>query len=459
MNRAVKKLRFSFSESRLEQSITHLRALNDDFRALAKHEKHSSDKPLRATLTKTRSFAMIEKYRIIGKASRQVYEALGKACTKHTEHFAHLSMDVEHESLNELAASQIKFNMAFTQIMLSGTVKPDDPIWFVIGPTQDDITTDTKSQRDDGLDGLGRTLKRQLELSSTQVSQMPKGRGVVTTAPPLVASSSLPTSFSIAPVQYPSIRRDFCDYLIRWSCQSSQENPSVGILEITDCCRYLVYPPASPVQTRKKRPTSLNQLLSSVSKKDLGLRIPQYEKIRLAKSLAMAVLQYHATPWLKLSWRSEDIFFFDRDELSVPQGKLFLKEPHLNVKIRGPDGQLPESSTLAARSLVRNPLLFGLGIVLIEIANSSTLQGLQQSSDLDDGQENEYTEYHVAKRLANSLGREMGASYGKIVQKLLYCDFGCGDDLNDPELQARLHKDIVCELDELERGFRSLQLG
>lgn len=403
---------------------------------------------------------MIEKYQIIGKASRQVYEALGKACTKHAEHFAHLSMDVEHGSLNELAASQIKFNMAFTHIMLSGTVKPDDPIWFVIRPTQDDITTHTKSQTDDCLDGLSRSLKRQLELPSTQISQMPMGLGAVTTAPPLADSSSLSTSYSIAPVQYPSIRRDFCDYLLRWSRQSSKENySSIGILETTDCCQYFVYPPASPVQTRKKQPTSLNQLLSSVSKKGLGLRIPQYEKLRLAKSLAMAVLQYHATPWLKLSWRSEDIFFFDCDELSMPQGKLFLKEPHVNVKVRGLDGQFPESTTLAARNLVRNPLLFGLGIVLIEIANSSTLQGLQQSSDLDDGQENQYTEYHVAKRLASSLGREMGASYGKIVQKLLYCDFGCGDDLNDPELQARLHKDVVCELDELERGFRSLQLG
>lgn len=161
-----------------------------------------------------------------------------------------------------------------------------------------------------------------------------------------------------------------------------------------------------------------------------------------------------------MSWRSKDIFFFDRDEQCVPDvGKLLLNAPHVNVKVRGPDGQHSQMSNLAARNIVRNPVLFGLGVVFIEIANSSTLQGLQQPRDLDGGQENQYTEFHVAKRLANSLGREMGASYSKIVNKLLFCDFGCGDDLNDGELQARFYTEVVCELDELERGFRSLQLG
>lgn len=395
---------------------------------------------------------MIERYQAIGKASRQVYEALGKACTKHTEHLAHFGIDVEHEYPTELAAPEIRFNIAFTHIVLSGTVNQDDPVWFVIGSTQDDITTDDKCQGAARLDGLGRSLKRQFEPSSTtRISKKPKGLGAVSTAPPVVASASPQTSFYSA--QNTCFCRDFCDYLLRWSRQSSQVDSCMGILETTDRSRHFIYPPASLVQTRKKRPISLSQLLSSVS------RIPQYEKLRLAKSLATAVLQYHATPWLKTSWRSEDIFFFDCDGQSVPNGKLLLTEPHVNVKVKGFDGQISETSSLAGRSLVRNPLLFGLGIVLIEIAYSSTLQGLRQPRDLDNGQENQYTEYHAAKRLASSLGREMGASYGKIVQKLLYCDFGCGDDLNDANLQARLHKDVVCELDELERGFRSLQLG
>ena len=458
-SRAVKKLRFSFSQSHLEQSITDLRALNDDFRALAEHENHFSNAQARATLAKTRSSDMIETYQTIGKASRQVYEALSRACTKHAEHLAYFRIDIEYKSRNELAVSQIKFNMAFTHITFSGTMNSAYPIWFVVDSAEDGITTDNKCQRTPCLDGLESSLERGCEPSSTQISQETEDLGTSTPASLVAAPASPSTSFSIAPVRNSSIRRDLCDYLLRWSCQSTQTNPCVGMLESTDCCRYLVYPPAASVQSRKKQPTSLSQLLSSVSKNELGLQIPQYEKLRLAKSLATAVLQYHATPWLKISWRSEDIFFCDSDEDSIPKGKLLLTAPHVNVKVNTPAGQLSQASTSKPRDFIRNPLLFGLGVLLIEIANSSTIQGLQQPSDLEDGRENQHTEYHVAKRLAKSLGREMGASYGKVVQKLLHCDFGCGADLNDPELQTRLHKDVVCELDELERGFRSLQLG
>ncbi|MCJ1466393.1 hypothetical protein MMC07_005012 [Pseudocyphellaria aurata] len=464
--RAAKKLRFSFSESRLEHSITHLRHWNDDFRALAEHENCSLEIPSRPTPAKTRSSAMVERYQSIGKASRQVYEALGRACTKHTEHLAHFNINVEYESPNELSDPRIKFHLAFTHIMLSGVVDPEDPVWLVVDSTQDVNTTDNKCQRAACLDGIGRSLKdelnrslkRQLEPSPAQISKKLKGLDPVTTAPAMAVSNPSSTSFSTTPVQDFNKRRDFCDYLLRWSRQSSQANACVGILETPDCCRYLVYPRIPPVRPKKKLPTSLSQLLSSVSGKEPKLRILQYEKLCLAKSLAKAVLQYHATPWLKMSWRSKDILFFDRDEQCVPDGKLLLTEPHVNVKVNGPDEHHSPMSNLETRNIVRNPLLFGLGVVFIEIANSSTLRRLQLPLDLDDGEENQYTEYHLAKRLASCVGRELGASYGKIVNKLLFCDFGCGDDLNDRELQARFHTDVVCELDELERGFRSLQL-
>ena len=84
---------------------------------------------------------------------------------------------------------------------------------------------------------------------------------------------------------------------------------------------------------------------------------------------------------------------------------------------------------------------------------------MQQPSDLFNGIENEFTEFFTAKRLSNSIGREMGIVYSNIVKKLLQCNFGCGDDLNEPELQASYYKDVVCELDRLEQGFRKLQLG
>lgn len=53
----------------------------------------------------------------------------------------------------------------------------------------------------------------------------------------------------------------------------------------------------------------------------------------------------------------------------------------------------------------------------------------------------------------------LGSTYGQIVRKCLTCDFGRGDDLNEPTLQVEFYKDVVCELERLEEGFRNLQLG
>lgn len=86
------------------------------------------------------------------------------------------------------------------------------------------------------------------------------------------------------------------------------------------------------------------------------------------------------------------------------------------------------------------------------------MRSLQQPCDLEDGAETPYTEFFTARRLVNSVGREMGSSYGTIVKKLLQCDFGCGDDFGDRKLQAGYFQDVVCELERLEDGFRQLQL-
>lgn len=253
------------------------------------------------------------------------------------------------------------------------------------------------------------------------------------------------------------MRRDLCDHLRSHLKQPARANEYLGPLNVTGTCKHLLYTPSSTILSSKPQGVSLDKVISSFASRGSTNGLPQYERLRLAKSLATAVLQYHATPWLKTSWRSDDIFFFGLDEDLVLERASALSKPHLNVKVKGPNGQLSRSSTFPQQSIISNPVLFGLGIVLLEIAFSSTLRSLQQSDDL--GQETEYTEFFTAKRLVGSIGREMGSTYGTIVKKCLYCDFGCGDDLNDPKLQAGFYRDVFCELDTLEKKFRALQLG
>jgi hypothetical protein len=57
------------------------------------------------------------------------------------------------------------------------------------------------------------------------------------------------------------------------------------------------------------------------------------------------------------------------------------------------------------------------------------------------------------------MGRTLGLPYAKIVRRCLGCDFGEDTDLNAQSLQAAFYRDVVCELERLERAFAMLQLG
>ena len=167
-----------------------------------------------------------------------------------------------------------------------------------------------------------------------------------------------------------------------------------------------------------------------------------YEKLQVAKILSVAVLQYYSTPGLKFAWSSRNIFFFEKQKLS-PNQALDFSSPHVNVSVR--EFQEPRRQlSFPALDLAPNTVLFSLGIILLELAYSSSLQDLQQKSDLEGGRPSQYTDFFVAKRLSSTVVREMGGTYGRIVKKLLQCDFGHGDDLSDTKLQGVFHHDVVC---------------
>ena len=449
------KLRFSFSESRLEANLKALRALNDDFRTLSSQTAATQvaiREPVRYTHKE------IQVCRTIRKASQQVYEALGKACTKHTEHMAHFNPKVEHKPCQGAIIPELKFNMAFTHLTLTG-LSQGEPVWFVVDSITEGSERTEHLKTIPKIDQLTASLKRQGATTQDCIKSRSKKRVRFRGSSPSPTTGVLSIQVPSTLLSVPSIRRDFCDYLRRYvGQQHCNPETCMALLEATGGCKHIVYPSPSTLNRTQKQAVSLQQYISSLSKKNGSSEIPQYERLRLAKDLATAVLQYHGTPWLKLTWRSEDIIFFGQLQGASNYEVLDLTVPHLNVKIKGRDAENARA-TCVPHILAPNSILFGLGVVLLEIAYSATLQSLQQPSDLCDGSDGSFSEFFTAKRLASSLGREMGISYGKIVKKLIQCDFGCGDDLNEPDLQAGFYKEVVCELDRLEHGFRQLQLG
>lgn len=188
----------------------------------------------------------------------------------------------------------------------------------------------------------------------------------------------------------------------------------------------------------------------------------EYERLKLATQLAEAVLQFHATPLLQGLWRSEDVIFFQDNK---SDNTTSISSPHLNVQVSSTKSS--KAIVLDTNSLdnvtghmIRNPYLFSLGVILIELAFQAPLRTLYKSGDLINGQSNTLSDFFVATRLSKTISSSLGPTYGMVVRKCLGCDFGQGtSDLNDEKLQTAFYQDVVCELERLERGFTMLQLG
>ena len=401
----------------------------------------------------------MERYQIIGQASRQVYEALGRACTKHTEHQAHFCVEVEQAKITNDRNAQIKFSMGYTQMTLAGSADQSDLIWFAVDSTSGDAVDPGSFDITTGHnDTLNQSVKGQIEPASGAPKKKTQKRVRFQSAS-LASACTSPTSSTTtlagAFLSNDSMRKDFCDVIRRRLREPLQASECVGVLENTDRCRSFVYPSPNKCCRQMRQAISLGQVISSVSNRQTVDGLALHDRLRLAKVLATAVLQYHSTPWLRLSWRSEDVYFFG-NELASSQDVPSIKSPHLNVKVKGPCEQLARASAFPPHTLARNPLLFSLGVVLLEIAYTSTIDNLQRSIDLHNGGENGYTEFFAARRLAKSAKTDMGSTYRKIVEKVVECDFGCGVDLNDPRLQAAFHHDVICTLEKLEQDVRDL---
>ncbi len=81
---------------------------------------------------------------MVREASTKVYEALLRACTKHSEHLALLCIEPIYESIKPPNSNQIKFRIAFSRFPLTGIANEtsvsdqDEPMWFMIDSLRDE---------------------------------------------------------------------------------------------------------------------------------------------------------------------------------------------------------------------------------------------------------------------------------------------------------------------------------
>jgi hypothetical protein len=404
----------------------------------------------------------MRRFKLIQKASQILHDGLSSACTMHLEHRAHFCLEAEKTSLSGKSPPEIVFSLALTH----STSNNPAPLWFEVHSIADDESkSDTKSSH-------APELKHALEQQDINVVPMrttKKARKCVrfrsrSASPgPLMQCSSLQAPDEDLTLPNLCKQGNLCTIIRASLCKAPSSKKCIGVLEQTEAYRQLVYPLMRDQAPTVQNPMSLKGFIASASENSVAMGLSTYEKVRLARKLATAVLQYNSTPWLKESWRSQDIYFFDAITNSIEDQAARLTEPHFSVRVSKQPQKLLETEESKAQPYADNQILFGLGIVLLELGYEATMASLQSCKDLaqaDPKHVEASSEFMEARRLAASpkLTRKVGCSYRRIVQKCLRCDFGCGTDLDTLHLQERFFKDVVCELEDLEIKLRSIDL-
>lgn len=145
----------------------------------------------------------------------------------------------------------------------------------------------------------------------------------------------------------------------------------IGSLEISHSIKRLLYldkiSTSTPGHPIRPESISLIKLLSQRSESTRrGGKSPEHQRCKAARILATAVLQFHHTSWLNSSWNRRDMFFHDTDSLE-PTQILENRQPFVDVALNGPSSPPSPEATLSSVPWASNPLLFRLGILLLEL--------------------------------------------------------------------------------------------
>lgn len=207
----------------------------------------------------------------------------------------------------------------------------------------------------------------------------------------------------------------------------------------------------------KRGPLRYSGTLSNVMLDTGSGSMPITDQYKLAIKVAMAMLQFHSTPWLRERWNTSDLLLGALDYTQrASRADLFLRscffsqtadndaDPTTTPGVIPCDRKGKSIERTRMKSLrdynIDNLTLFSLGVALLEIDRWSPLSQIRLDEDPDD--------VATAMRAAQQV-TVLGKCYGEIVQRCMKCHFGSGHDLSKVELQSAIYTNVVCPLQRL----------
>lgn len=168
-------------------------------------------------------------------------------------------------------------------------------------------------------------------------------------------------------------------------------------------------------------------------------------RIQLAVTLASSILQLHETAWLRDNWTTSDILFLEQS------GETIYTDPFVHRVV---DPSSKEALPPIMRYIIRNQVLYTLGISLIELWFKKSISTLHEPQDgpigTGDAQTTLLTQIATANRLIEGdLRDDAGGNYADAVRRCINCDFDCRlKKLEDESFQKAVFEGVVTPIKE-----------
>ena len=355
-----------------------------------------------------------------------------------------ISLEIKHEQgTPECPRSTVSFDLAWD--CLTSAESADESFWLAVETQLDDADAqdrEYKQSTDESVESRLVTSLRKIDVhaSSSGISD----------------PSNPPDNQKASNTSVPLIR-DICTEIRRQhqlQPQQKQENYSshqcIGLLHDPGNSKHLLF--RGPGNNSSRVSMSLQDALRKA--RTLVCGIPPVDRMHLARTLSVAVLQLHPTPWLDKEWCSEDILFFGIQDLN----KESLEAPYLSTHVIASSEANCRRKISSPSALVPNIILYSLGIILIELAFERPLTDMLELGDSVPGEPVSIALHRAAIRLADVIGKKVHVGYERVVKRCLWCNFETRSmhaRLEDQDLQEAFYKFVVCELD---RCFRAVAM-
>jgi hypothetical protein len=173
------------------------------------------------------------------------------------------------------------------------------------------------------------------------------------------------------------------------------------------------------------------------------------DKLRIAVAVASSVLQLYDSKWLESNWSKNNVFFVRRKTRDLFE-QAFVSRPLPSKNGTNPTSEMTKAPPMP---YIRNPTVFALGILLIELCLSKTIEQLRLPEDqlLGEATPDALANLSTAGRLLQSgqLSKEASLRYQSAINRCIYCSFDQESaSLENDQFRQAVYDGVVAPLEQ-----------